>query len=129
MTVETPSYPGALENHGGRRNVTGTLTLGAAGAVTSWSFQGGKVTNISKTTTGRYRITLSRTYVAFRGLEIALLKATDAGIARFQVLSEDVNGTKEIVFCCYNHNSPADAANPVDCVLYMTIKLDDLPGA
>jgi hypothetical protein len=117
-------YRGEFINNAGITKLVGTIAI-SAGNVPTADFSGGVVVSVARNSKGKYTLTLSKQYKGFYGIEVAILKATDAGIAKYQVLAETVTTTKTIQIGFYNHNSPADLLDPTSSTLYVQIYVDN----
>lgn len=104
----------------------GTITIGAAGAVSASTGKG--IASVALTGTGGYIVTLSDTYQALLFAGATLLDDTDSdpttvGVhIRMHAQAVD-NSTPTVRFQCFAGDDGADA-NPADgAVIYFTLKL------
>lgn len=98
--------------------------LDGAGAVSSYTRQRG-ITSLSRDSAGLYTLTLQQQYFALLGLEVSFLSATEVGL-RFELVSEDVNGNREIVLHFYDFNSPGTLTDPTSCTIRITLELKNV---
>ena len=117
-------------NIAGLRSLKGTVTLGVAGAVSSFDFPGGVVTAVTKGT-GTLVFTLAKSYPGVYGFSFEIEKATDAGIDKHQVTANTVatgsGVSPQLTVTFYDCASPPVATSPESCTLYVEIEVDTLP--
>jgi hypothetical protein len=110
--------------------VHGKVAIGATGAPTLDTAASLGIASITRDNAGLYTVTLAQKFPYFLNAHISLL---DDGISQnvgFQLISEDVDGAKEIKFRCV---AATDASTttlvatelPSGCTLYITLLLQN----
>jgi len=107
------------------KEVFAKVSIGATGAPTLSSSEG--IASIARNSAGNYTVTLSKKYRNFVSANIIQL-ASSAEDLNFQILSEDVDVAKTVVFSCkaYDVDGAVAEADPSSgSILYISLNLQN----